>query len=703
METLWAEMYQAIRSHLRRPLVALVTSVSIGLGVGVATTMFSVGDALVGRELGVRDPESVVRALRDPSGAAVFSGPELQRLRGATDELATWVAHQANELVYREGSAPASTAWFEIVDPSFFELFVNGTAIGRYPRPGADREVLLAHRFWSSLGADPDLVGRDVTLNGESFSIVGVAEPGFLGALSGLGMDLWVPMSAQPLILSSSGSLDVESDRFLFVTGRMEPGVSLEELNARMAGIQMEKMDGDPRVTTIPHAEAATGLLPMIQRVLGPLLVFVSVMVALVVFIACANVAGILLSRSAERLPEISMRAALGAGPCRLVLGLRRGFVAAQVGLATLLVATSLLLGRGVLRVLTSDPGFRVDGVMTMQPSTDLLGYSPEAVQDLWTDAVAQARRSPGVETAGGFLFAPLSGQSDQVILEVPGSDWVTRPVLYNEITDGTLRVLDIEVVRGRDLEPRDMVGEGLPAVLANEALAQAMGGDAIGRVVHFGHHALQAGFVVGVVEDSHYRSLAEGPTPYLYLPLGTLGERAFMLVAQVEGPMEAATSVLRESLTALDPDLVLDFRTLRSAVAESAFFSRVAGVAAGVAGLAGALLALAGLFGTVAYDATRLRREVAIRRTVGASDQSVRWYIAYRALRISTVGGLAGVAAAVALGSVVRGLLHGVSSHDPVTLSVVIGLVGTGAAAATWFPSKRALRMAPADLLREE
>ncbi len=131
METLWVEFSQAIRTHLRRPLVALATSVSIGLGVGVATTMFSVGHALVGSELGVRDPESVVRALRDPSGVAIFSCPELQRIRGATGELVRWVGHQANELVYRVGGTPASTAWFEIVDPSFFELFVTGTALGR--------------------------------------------------------------------------------------------------------------------------------------------------------------------------------------------------------------------------------------------------------------------------------------------------------------------------------------------------------------------------------------------------------------------------------------------------------------------------------------------------------------------------------------------------------------------------------------------
>ncbi len=430
---------------------------------------------------------------------------------------------------------------------------------GRYPRPDADREVLLAHRFWSSLGADPELVGRDVTLNGQSFTIVGVALPGFRGALPGLDVDLWVSLSAQPLVLSNSGSLDAESDRFLFVTGRLEPGVSLEEVNARLAGVRMEKMDGGHRANATPHAEAATGLLPMIQRVLGPLFLLMSVMVGLVVFIACANVAGILLSRSAERLPEISMRAALGAGPfrlarvmvvdglvaglpgaalgvalawvglaavrlaplpagvplvldphldggalafallitvgtallaslvpavavisrtdrsgrgsrlSRLVPGLRRGFMAAQVGLATLLVATSPLLGRGVSRVLNSEPGFRVDGVMTMHASSDLLGYSPEVVRDFWTEAVAQARRSPGVETAGGLLFAPLSGQSDQVTLEVPGSHWVRRPVLYNEITDGTLGVLDLEVVRGRDLEARDMEGDGTPAVLANE------------------------------------------------------------------------------------------------------------------------------------------------------------------------------------------------------------------------------------------
>jgi putative ABC transport system permease protein len=147
----------------------------------------------------------------------------------------------------------------------------------------------------------------------------------------------------------------------------------------------------------------------------------------------------------------------------------------------------------------------------------------------------------------------------------------------------------------------------------------------------------------------------------------------------------------------------VLQFSTLRSAVAESAFFSRVAAVVSGAAGLAGALLALGGLFGTVAYDATRLRRDVAIRRSVGASDASVRWGLAYRTLRISLTGGLVGVAAAVALGSIVRGLLHGVPAHDPVTLALVAVLVITGAALGAWIPSVKALEMEPAELLREE
>ncbi|MCZ6707703.1 MAG: ABC transporter permease, partial [Chloroflexi bacterium] len=259
-----------MRTHLRRPAVAIVTSISLGLGVGVATTMYSVGHSLLGRALSVDDPERVVRAVRDPAGVAIFSGPELERLQAASAGVAEWVGHQMNEAVYHVGDGPPARAWFEMVGPRYFALFGGGIAHGRYPADdgvGADREVLLSHAFWTRLGADPGLLGDALSLNGEPFTITGVAPPGFRGTLPGLRVDLWAPLSAQLVLLPRSGSLTSEQDRFLFATGRLLPGSDRDRLDARLAGMVLEPMAGGGSSASSPHAEAAAGLLPLIQRV----------------------------------------------------------------------------------------------------------------------------------------------------------------------------------------------------------------------------------------------------------------------------------------------------------------------------------------------------------------------------------------------------------------------------------------------------
>ena len=641
MGTWGSELWRSVRTHVRRPAVAVVTSISIGLGVGVATTMFSIGHSLLGRALSVDEPERVVRAVRDAAGVAIFSGPELERLQAASAGAAEWVGHQTNEAVYRIADAPPAVAWFEIVGPRYFELFGTGTARGRYPSDeggGAHREVLLSHVLWTRLGADPSLVGEAMTLNGELFTITGVASPGFRGTLPSLRVDLWAPLAAQPVLLPRSGSLVSEQDRFLFVTGRLLPGSDRDRLNARLAGMMMEPIDGAGSSTTSPRAEEAAGLVPRIQRVLAPLFVFLSALVGLVLLIACANIAGILLSRGAERLPELSTRAALGAsrgslarllvfeglsaglagaalgvalawigisavrafplpagvplvldprletsalvfalllslgvvlvaslvpaivvsvragsrGPLlvrsgRLVAGLRRLFVGGQIGLATLLVAVSLLLARGVMRVSATDPGFRVDGVLTLRASADLLGYTPEQVRTFWGAAVEEARSLPGVSRAGAILFAPLGNRADRVNLDMPGSDWAVAPMLYNEITEGALEVLGLEVIRGRAFSEADADALGVRAVLVNEALARSLGDDVVGRSVRFGHaEPLTDAQVVGVVEDSYYRRLGEAPTPHVYLPFGSMSRGDMMLLAAVEAAEGTVASALR-------------------------------------------------------------------------------------------------------------------------------------------------------------
>ena len=117
----------------------------------------------------------------------------------------------------------------------------------------------------------------------------------------------------------------------------------------------------------------------------------------------------------------------------------------------------------------------------------------------------------------------------------------------------------------------------------------------------------------------------------------------------------------------------------------------------------AGLLLALTGLLGTVSYDATHMLKEMAIRRAIGPSDTTVRREVAWRGLRTSAVGASLGLIAAVGVGSIVRGLLHGLPAYDPVTLLSVAAILVSSAVAATWAPARKALQLGPAELLREE
>ena len=797
MGILWGDLRKSLRSHVRHPAVAIMASLSLGLGVATATTMFSLMNALFLRSLPIHDADRVVRITRDASSVAIFSGPEVERLQQAVQGVVRLVPHQVNEATYRFGDAPPATAWFEIVGPAFFEEFGAGALLGRVPsvgQPTSDREVMLSYSLWRRLGEDPAVVGAPFYLNGESFVVVGVAPEGFRGTLPGFRVEMWTPMAAHPILLPRSGSITSETDHFLFLTGRLAEDATLGDLQARLSSLRLEQIDGGGRGDVPPQAVLAEGMLPAIQGVLRPLFVFLSAMVGLVLLIACANVAGLLLARGAERIPELSTRVALGASRWRLVRALtldglvvavvgggvavvltwagvrlaqaapipagvpvrldpqldvrvlafallvtitatlvaslvpagivavragsrgavlarssrviralRRAFVGGQISLATLLVGISLLLGRAATRVTATDPGFRVEQVVTLRASADLLGYEREGVVRLWTQVIEEARSIPVVTQAGAVLFAPLGGRSDRMLVDAPGTSWAARSILYNEITPGALEVLALPVLRGRGFVASDVAPEGVVAVLVNETFAAEVFPDreAVGRTLLLEGGDDAAATVVGVVRDAKYRRLSEAPTPHLYTPLGYMTRGDMMLIAHVAGPAAGVLRALRERVTDLDPDLVITTGTLRQAVAESTFFSRVAGVVVGVAGGAGLLLALAGLFGTVSYEATRQVRETAIRRALGASDAVVRRSVVWGSLRSSTWGALTGLVGAVTLGSVLRGLMHGLPPYDPPALAALIAALLVSGLAATWAPSRQALRVAPAELLK--
>ena len=276
--------------------------------------------------------------------------------------------------------------------------------------------------------------------------------------------------------------------------------------------------------------------------------------------VLAALVPGWVVARRASRSGQI-----LALPNHRTVL-VRQFFVGGQVALATLLLGVAALMARGIGQVASIDPGFRVAGVLTLTASADRMGYDAADLRSVWGEVLRSVRMTPGVREAGTILFAPMGGRADRITVEVPGSSWAPRPVLYNLVTAGALEVLDIPVVRGRSLTDADGRSEGTVPVLVNETLARAAfpEGDAVGRLLEgSGPDEPFSGEVVGVVRDATYRRLAEGSMPHVYLPFGRFPRGDMIVLARPDRPLAEAIPALTERVRALDPDLVVSAGTM--------------------------------------------------------------------------------------------------------------------------------------------
>lgn len=389
---------------------------------------------------------------------------------------------------------------------------------------------------------------------------------------------------------------------------------------------------------------------------------------------------------------------------------LRAAFVVVEVALALVLLAGAGLLIRSFAALLSVDPGFRPEHVLTMQISLPGSGkYSEDASRvQFFRELTARVERLPGVTAAGAVSFLPLTGLAAATSLELVGRPAPPKgqgPVADVRIVSGDyFRAMGIPLLKGRLFDEREGRERAAAAVI-NETMARQMwpGEDPIGKkFVLSWNPPVVTDEVIGVVGDVLHEGLDARIRPMVYLGHPRTTYRALTLTVRAAGDPAALTSAVVGQVRAMDPEQpVANVRTLDEVAARSLGQRRVVTLLLAIFAGAALLLAAVGLYGVLAYLVVQRTREIGVRMALGASRADVLWIVVGQATRLAGAGLALGFAGAWALTRVMRTLLFDVTPTDPVTLGAVAGGLACVAVLASAIPALRALRVDPVVALR--
>jgi len=387
---------------------------------------------------------------------------------------------------------------------------------------------------------------------------------------------------------------------------------------------------------------------------------------------------------------------------------LRDLLLVVQIAICAVLVTSSLVAVRGLVRSLHSSFGFEPQNAMVVETDPSMAGYSGDRVPAMQKRMIDAVQTIPGVKSVGLVDRLPLyyGANSSNVFTDkttdLRPANAAAEAVMYN-ISPEYFDAARTSLLAGRTLSWHDDKHSPRVAVVNREFASKIFGSatNAVGR-----YYKAEDGSriqVVGIVEDGKYASLAEDPRPAMFFPILQSPSSGTSLVVRSNGDPQQLAAAIKSTLRDLDAGLPFTIRAWSQELESALFPSRMATLSLGVLGVMGAMLSITGIFGMAAYSVSKRLRELGIRVALGAQRREVLQAALGRAFKLLAFGSAAGLLLGILASRVLASIVYQATPRDPLVLAgVVLAMLLLGLVA-TWIPAQRALSIDPAILLREE
>jgi predicted permease len=801
----------AVRMMRKNPGFTLVVVLTLALGIGANTAIFSVINGVLLRPLPYEKGNELIRLRQQAPKAGFndvsFSVKEWQDYAQQNSTLAgTAEYHSMYFTLYGQGEA--QRLQIGVVSANFFDVMGVKPILGRLFLPGEDRVgadpvLVLTYGYWKNvMGGDPNAVGKTFEMNDRVHTVIGVLPP--LPDYPDSN-EMFMPSSSCPF-RSRPRTVESRNARMLTVFARRKPGVNNEQVSADL-GVIASRLEAQ-YPDSYPKADGyGMNVLPIHEEMTGGArLTFLILLgtAGLVLLLTCANVANLTLSRQIRREQELAIRATLGASLARVLrqlltestilalaggaLGLvvatagtsllvtfaarftprtgeiginstvllftfaisiatgilfgaipafasrqqlaaalsqgggrasgslarhrmRNMLVTAQVAISFILLIGAGLMLRSVSKLQEVDPGYHPENVLSSAVSLSFTKYmEPKDSLAFYEKLLERLSNRPGVVSAAVSMTVPLDGQMGSMDGQVqiqgrPVSPGTPAPkVDFRIVSPGYFKTLGIPLLRGRDFTSSDRA-EGEQVAIVNASLAKHNwpDGDPIGQRASSDDGKTWM-TIVGVVGDVKQYGLNRASTDEFYVPMAANPLRAASVLIRTSGNPLLMSKEIAHAAHEIDAQQpvtrILTLEQIRSEwLASPRLTAMLISIFAGLA----LVITLAGISGVMALAVSQRTREIGIRMALGATRESVLRMVLWQGMVLVGIGLVIGFAGAPPLTRMMKDLLFGVQSTDPLTFCAVALVVLTVAAGACFVPSRRAASVDPMVALRSE